>query len=297
MNFFQELNFTFQEYYLVLRLLSCFLLGWWWCVSGSLLQWSTQNPLSCPVTLGITALPVSIWLACYMLGFDAEQAMVYIPVVGILLFLHYVYFKNLLLKFSTGKFFQRDQIIIMGVALNLSLAAFYSFYYFYHSSQGKVMPSSLWFGLLKNMDVTKFATLFFGSIIFLMILKKLLQELSLLSFGKSFAANFVDVSLVEKKMLIFNSALMCLIIFTGGVFAFWGLLLPHLVRRISFFRRSLSLEIYAGGFMAGMIMMIADYMCFEFPLAGSEIPVGLLSSIFGPILLVTLLWKKSVKAV
>ena len=296
MNFYTMCSLFFQEHYLLMRLTSCFLLGMWWCISGSLLQWTTQNPLSCPVTLGMTALPVCLWLLCYVLGLDAEKFGVYGPLIIIVSVIHYVYARKIQ-KNAAWKIFDRDYVIIMGVALNLSLASFYSLLYFYHSSQGKVMPNALWFGLLKNMETSKFLTLLVGSIVFFLILKTLLKDLSLFSLGKKFASNFIDVSLVERKILIFNSALMCLIIFTGGVFAFWGLLLPHLMRSVGFLRNSLSKEIFGGGVGAGLMMMGADYLCYEYPLAGSEFPVGLISSILGPVLLVLLLIKKNSKAV
>ncbi len=284
-----------QEHYLLMRLLACFLLGFWWCVSGCLLQWTMQNPLACPVTLGLTAFPVTLWLVLYLLGFDPESGTVLTAAIFITVLVHYIFYKKNI-KNSTWKIFHKDHIILIGVALNLSLAALYSFFYFYHSAQGKVLPNALWFGLLKNMEVTKFVTLFLGSFLFFMVLKKIIIHLRLLSLGKDFASNFIDVESIEKKMLIMNSALMCFIIFTGGVFAFWGLLLPHFVRSFSVMRGSLSLEIYGGGVMAGFIMMFADYLCYEFPFAGSELPVGLLSSILGPILLVSLLVKNRTKS-
>lgn len=293
MSFESVLDF-FHQHYLAFRLIACFLLGFWWCVSGSLLQWTTQNPLACPVTLGVTAFPVALWLMVYLIGFDPESASALVWIVLVILLLHLHLYSHFSL-ISKYKFLQKENVIMFGVALNLSLAALYSFFYFYFSAQGRVMPSALWFGLLKNMDYAKFFLLFGSSAIFLVFLRPIITDLSLLSLGKSFARNFCNVELIEKKLLIVMSALMCVIIFTGGVFAFWGLLLPHLVRSISYFRGSLTREVYGGGIFAGFLMTFADFLCFQYPIAGSELPVGLLSSVLGPIFLISLLIKDSSK--
>ncbi len=283
-----------EQHYLIIRLCSCFLIGFWWCASGTLLQWSTQNPLACPVTLGLTALPVSCWLLAYLFGFNPENLNSLVILFSIIIVTHVIFYflikrDNQNLKLSDTK------IIMMGIGLNLSLAAIYSFFHFFYSAQGKVLPNALWFGMLKNMNLAKFAILFFGSVFFLLVIRNFLPKLSLLSLGRSYAQNVCDVSFMEKRMLLIVSLLLCLLVFTGGVFAFWGLVLPHLVRKVSFFRGSLTREVYLGSLSAGILMMIADFLCYQFPFAGSELPVGLLSSILGPILLISLIYKNNVK--
>ncbi len=291
----EQITDNMQQHYLIIRLCSCFLIGFWWCASGALLQWSTQNPLACPVTLGLTALPVSCWLIAYLLGLNPENFNILILLLIFVTIAHAIFYKGMK-KENQNSLFSNTKIIMIGIGLNLSLAAIYSFFHFFYSAQGKVMPNALWFGMLKNMDVLKFCILFCGSLFFLAVIRKFLPQLSLLSLGRSYAQNVANVSSLEKKMLVIVSLLLCLLVFTGGVFAFWGLVLPHLVRKVSFFRGSLSREVYWGSTTAGVLMMAADFICYQFPLAGSELPVGLLSSILGPILLVSLIAKNTNKS-
>lgn len=285
-----------QNHYLLMRLMSCFFIGFWWCASGTLLQWSTQNPLACPVTLGLTSLPVACWLLSYLLGFHTDRVEVLCSLLAIFVIIHYLFYLQLKTS-KNSSIMSNSKIIMMGIALNLSLAAIYSFFHFYFSSQGKVMPNALWFGMIKNMDPYKFIILILGSFIFLGLIFQIMPKLNLMSLGKSYAQNVCDVNLIEKQMMIIISLLMCLLILTGGVFAFWGLVLPHLVRRIGIFRNSLSKEFYSGSAFAGLLMMIADFLCYEFPVSGSELPVGLLTSVLGPILLIGLLFKNNSKSI
>lgn len=286
----QQLTDQLQSHYLTIRLCSCFLIGFWWCASGTLLQWSTQNPLACPVTLGLSSLPVSCWLLAYLLGFNPEDLSTILYLISFVIVIHGIFYVGMK-NDRKDSLFSDTKIIMMGIGLNLSLAALYSFFYFFFSTQGKVFPNALWFGMLKNMEITKFSILFLGSLFFFYIIRKFLPQLTLLSLGRSYAQNVCNINLLEKKLLLTVSLLLCLLVFTGGVFAFWGLVLPHFVRKISFFRGSLSKEVFGGSMAAGFLMMVADYMCYQFPIGGSELPVGLLSSILGPVLLVSLVVK------
>lgn len=281
----------FEPYYLILRLTACFILGFWWCASGTLLQWTTQNPLACPVTLGLTALPVTLWLLSYLMGFSPENFTVLLILIILVLIFHIAAFIKYE-RVESFSIFSKPNFIMIGIGLNLSLAALYSFFHFFYSAQGKVLPNALWFGLLKNMDAGKFIILFVISVFFLIMTQKIMKQLTLLSLGLAYARNVCHVALLEKKMLIMVSVLLSVLVLTGGIFAFWGLILPHLVRKISYFRGSLVKEVYLGSSFAGLMMMFADYICYQYPISGAELPVGLLSSILGPILLIILLVRK-----
>lgn len=283
------------EHYILLRFISCFLLGYWWCNSGVVLQWITTNPLACPVSLGITGLPVSVWMLLILLGIAPDTnsvLLIMIPVFFVVHFIAYFYMK----KFNTkSKFFSSHSFILFGIGINLTLAALYSFVHFYYSAKGEGLPSSLWFGLLKIIDLHRFLVLLIGSLFFIFFFHKILCKLNLLSLGKDLASNVLDINILEKKVMLLISLLLCFLVFTGGVFAFWGLILPHLIRLVPSLNRSINREFYLGGCISGLLLASIDYLCFEYPIAGAELPVGLISSILGPIFLIFLIVRNSIK--
>lgn len=284
----------FDQHYLVIRFFACLILGTWWCASGVLLQWVTHNPLACPVTLGLTALPISLWMILFLFGLDPESPVILTTLFSALIFIHFFYFLWSRRSAISYKVAPKDTILV-GIGMNLTLAAIYSFFHFYFLAQGEKIPSSLWFGLLKNIDGHRFMLILVATGLMVPLLQHLTRKLHLLGLGRSMAKNVCDVKTLEKRLFIFLSLLMSLLVITGGVFAFWGLILPHFIRKIPVFRGGLGIQVYGGSLFAGLLLAIADWCCYQFPIAGSELPVGLLSSILGPIFLILLLARNTPK--
>jgi iron complex transport system permease protein len=114
-----------------------------------------------------------------------------------------------------------------------------------------------------------------------------------LAFGSDFCLNMG----VNPRQIVAVSLLMSLfcsgiVITQFGVFAFMGLIFPHLLRLAPFFSKKVTNELLIGPVICGAVFMILDQAVYHFTYAGAEIPVGMLSSFLGAFFLLALLLKK-----
>ena len=77
-----------------------------------------------------------------------------------------------------------------------------------------------------------------------------------------------------------------------GVFAFMGLIFPHLLRFHPYFRHHLIHELLVGPLLAGLIFVILDWACSHWTFYGAEIPVGMLTGLVGSLFFILLILKR-----
>jgi ABC-type Fe3+-siderophore transport system permease subunit len=117
--------------------------------------------------------------------------------------------------------------------------------------------------------------------------------LRLISIGHDFAQGVgVDVKKIQTYSLLVSLLLTGLVISFFGVFSFLGLIFPHLLRLIGVFRKDMRNELLYGGVITGVIFSVTDMLCYNFDIYGTELPVGMVSSVFGSLILLVLLVRK-----
>ncbi len=268
----------------ILRILASFMIGFVLSSSGSFAQLLTQNPLASASTLGIQA----IALLSLIIGFLIEAFFnvgdyIFIGLVIFLVFssvFFWLSFKSK--KFETSFF---NQLIIYGIGINLLIGAIYSLLQFVLMNLGVQFPSELWFGSLKFVEMREFLIVLLVFVVFLALSFFKSKELRLFMIGRDFAMNFrQDLHGLEK--VIFYVMLICVGVITVlfGVFSFIGLIFPHLLRSLVFFKKDIFNEVFYGGILSGIIFLVLDQLCYHFPVSGAEIPVGMVISVLGPLI-------------
>lgn len=279
------------------RVLLAFLVGYFLTVSGSLAQIVTQNNLASPSTLGFDGLAV----VCIIMAQFVLSALPYIFEIEVWSFLIFLGLLALIYIFK-HQFKQKTQLfvdqniqllILIGLGFNLFVGAIFSVIQFLFMALNLEFPTGIWFGNLKYHSLP-YLWLFLIIFLFLQIfLLKIAPSLRVLSIGHEFALGLgIKVKRVQAESIFVSLFLTGLVISFFGVFSFLGLIFPHLLRLIPFFKYNMRNELLYGGILTGFIFSIFDVACYNFDIYGTELPVGMVSSVVGSMALLVLLIRK-----
>lgn len=283
------------------RILFAFFCGYFLTLSGTLTQTVANNSLASPSTLGFDGLAA----LCVIL---AQNALILFKLSIPLEFLSMGCFATLFgilglkilgAKGATPRFFSLDIsfLILLGLAFNLFVGAIFSVLQFLFMAMNYEFPSGLWFGNFRFYHSEALAPFIGIFILTQFALGKFARSLRLLSLGEGIALGFgVNIKRTQ-YFCLFSSLLMTgLVISFFGVFSFLSLIIPHMLRSLEFFKRSLKNELYIGAPIGGIVLAVLDWFCFQFDYLGAELPVGMVSSVTGAFLLIALLWKSHAKS-
>ena len=270
------------------RFIFAFFVGCCLHISGSVLQLVSRNHLAAPSTLGFAAPGILLTLFFY---FFFPSLMIAQWLWPLLLF--FLIFCWLVIHWKVGfpianryrSLFQN--FILIGLAVNLLLASLIALLEFILQNQGERLPMQLWFGSIKVIHASQYYTFVFPSVVLLYFAFLFSQKLKFLFAGSDFALGLgVNLRALELQALLLSLVASTLVIIHYGIFAFMGLITPVLIRQIPFFAHNAGRELMLGAMMVGGFLAVVDYLCYEHPIAGAEIPVGLISAILGPIVLI-----------
>lgn len=272
--------------YLILRLVASFTCGVLLSQSGSFIQISTRNILAGPSTLGFEGLSVLWILLAHSIlvfsGFEAEWLVLAgLPVFG---FIGY-YLGSVAEK---GKSLER--ILFLGLSFNLLVGAVFSLWQFLFLAFNLPFPVEVWFGNFRFATSFTVGALIIFEILVLILISGNWKNLRLYSLGPSIAAaHSSQGTRLYKFFFVVSLTSTFIVLALFGAFSFLGLILPLVARRLWFRKFDLKGEIYLGAVMNGLVFMIFDYLCYQFPIMGAEIPVGLLASVVGAVCLIGLI--------
>lgn len=281
--------------YLILRLLSSFLVGVLLSQSGSLIQLSTRNILSSPSTLGFDGLAV-LWLLLFhslALYFNLNNSLDWTFLIGIPLF---TFLGGLFPYFLAGKT-KFERIILLGLTFNLLVGAIFSLWQFLFMAFNLPFPIELWFGHFRFTSELSLFILIITEILILFGLKLFSSDLKLFSLGPMISSNW---GLDEKKIFRFIFVVVAVstlvVINLFGAFSFLGLIFPIIARKMWFRKKDLQGELIFGALFNGLSLMTIDFLCYMNPVHGAEVPVGLLVTAIGAVSLIVILWTSSKKS-
>ncbi len=286
-----------------LRFGVAFLVGAMLSLSGSLIQLTSQNDLAGSSTLGIDALCVLVILAVHSFFIFSPLAIpTEIVSLTLLILVSLVLFavalrKNKKNSEHQNKYFsQVGFFIFVGLCFNLFIGTIFYFLEFVFTTHGWVFPSQLWFGNFRFILPQAHYLLMAGFLLFYFLALKLSREIKIISFSKDLGYGLgINVKKLEVTSLIFAIMITALVTSLFGVFAFVGIIFPHFWRNFAFIKYNAVNEIKWSPLLSGALFAIADMICYYFPVSGSEIPVGMLTSVMGSFSLMILLFKRESK--
>jgi ABC-type Fe3+-siderophore transport system permease subunit len=272
------------------RLGCAFLSGVILSQAGSLSQLLTRNILASPSTLGVDALAV-FWLILSYSGlifFNHEMSHQFIFLAGLPFFL----LVALLFKKITVRNPKMDTFVFLGLTFNLFVGAIFSLIQFLFVAFNFPFPSDLWFGHFRYASLESLCYLIFFESLLLGFYKISQRNFFLFSMGSTFYRQWLketDKFMLNLLLLVIVGTFLVTSFF--GAFSFVGLIFPIISRRLFFKRFDLVGEIVIGSLFNGLCFMALDFICFYFPIMGAEIPVGLLFTSVGALVLTGLIWR------
>lgn len=280
-----------------IRMLAAFFVGYFLTLSGSLCQLTTNNPLASPSTLGMDGLGVvSIILAqVLILFFNQSFSLEY---TALFLFsLLFMLIGALSFELKPRKLWQildLKMLVLMGLSFNLLVGAIFSVIQFLFIALNFEFPTGLWFGNLKHASSHSTLVMLMLFSLSLFYVMKNSSKFNLLNLGASMAQGLgLQVEKFQKQNLLISLLMTGLVIAFFGVFSFIGLIVPHILRSLTWFKFDMRREIIIGPFLGGMSILLIDIFCFHFTFYGAELPVGMISSVIGSFLLIYLVLKKN----
>ncbi len=276
----------------LLRFLCAFVVGSLLSLGGSLTQIFTQNELAAPSSLGLDSLIVlqilivHLILSFFHLPFSLEWSSFVLSIVVLLVTLYY---------WPKKKSSYSQQFILVGMCINLFIGALFSLVYFLFLTKSLEFPAQIWFGQFKQTSWSQFSVTFMVATFCYALLYQHLAKLQLFVYGEDFCQNLKINQNDYAKPLI-----TCIYLGVGvstcffGVFSFLGLLFPHLLRGLPYFNKNITAQLIHGSFLCGLCFAFIDYLVYEFPFYGAEIPVGMISSFIGSFLFLIILVRKNI---
>lgn len=256
-------------------------------VVGGTLQGIFKNPMADPYVIGVSSGAALGATAGIVTGLGAFLGMMRLPLfafAGALLAALTVYALA-----RTGNKIAVPALLLSGIALSSFLSAITSFLLVLHAE--KVDKVFLWMmGSFanKNWEQVRIAAPLI--LVGVLLLFSYAKELNALVFGDS-TAQHLGIDLERSRLIILTSASLTTAgaVAVCGTIGFAGLIIPHIVRIIAGPDHRILLPL---SFLFGAVfMVVTDTMARTF-LAPIEIPIGVITAMFGGPFFIYLLRKK-----
>ncbi|MDR0549337.1 MAG: iron ABC transporter permease [Deltaproteobacteria bacterium] len=266
------------------RTVAAFLAGAGLALGGLIFQALFRNPLATPFTLGVAsgaALGASVyfWLGITFLGGIGPLGS---SLLGAALSMALVY----LATRSQGGL-STSIMLLAGVIVNFFFSSLVLFIQYLSSATDSLRIMGWLMGSLVGLETARLADLAYIVVFGAAAVRYLAPEIDLLVAGEDLAASR-GVEVKRTKLLIFvlASVMVGAIVSLTGPIGFVGLMVPQAARWfLGWSHRVLSVAVF---FLGGIFLVAADLLA-RVILAPAEIPIGVITALFGgPFFLLTL---------
>lgn len=261
------------------RALAAFVVGGGLSVIGVAMQALVRNPLAEPYILGVSS-GASAGASLFYLGFlptliAAQVSITLAAFFGALLSITIVY-----LVARSGKSLSVSRLLLAGVAMASLMAAISSFVTFASPDLNKMRAVLFW--LMGSFDKVTWADLPIAttvSLLAVLVLISISRSLDALLIGEEPARSLgIKVESIKKLLIVISAFVTGTLVALSGAIGFIGLIIPHAVRGIMGVNHRFVLP---GSFMTGgLFLVIADTLSSSI-LPGQQLPVGIVTAIFG----------------
>jgi iron complex transport system permease protein len=272
------------------RIALAVLVGGGLAVSGVIMQALFHNPLADPYIVGVSSgaafgavLAVALGMGLSILGMNAVPLCAFLGAVAVTALVYGLSRQRARMPVTT--------LLLTGIALGSMLQAVTAFLLLQqgHSELREVMGWLM--GSLANSDWRHVGLLLPYVAIVLALSWCWQRELNVLAFGED-TAHQLGIPLERTKLLLLMLASLIAAgaVAMSGVIAFVGLIVPHVMRRLvgPNHRRLLPASFLGGG----LLLLWADMLA-RSVLPGSEIPIGIITSVLGAPFFLYVLYRRS----
>ena len=276
------------------RILLAAIVGSVLAVVGSSYQAIFKNPMADPYVMGVSSgaafgatIGILLKLNVGILGFGATSVLAF---AGALITTFIVY--NLA---RIGSKISTTSILLAGIVMSSILSSGISIMMiFNHDELARIVNWTM--GSFNGASWEQIGIIIIPVAIGLAFLISLSREMNAIVMGEEAAQNIgVNVERVKKIILVTASLLSACVVSVSGIIGFVGIIVPHLFRLIFGADHRVILPVSAIG--GGIFLLISDTLARTI-VSGIEIPVGVITSLFGgPFFLYLLKKSKSKKLI
>jgi iron complex transport system permease protein len=260
------------------RLLMAFMAGATLSLAGLLFQSLFRNVLMTPYTLGVSSGAVLGAGIAIKLGigtlFFGLAAITFFGFLGALL--------TVLLLLWLSRFLTHERsnsFLLLGIALSFFYTSALMIVYYLSSVVESHMLIRFTMGSLSVIGYTSALIVTFTTLLLLGVLHVKRYELHLLALSEEQARlKGLDCERLRLRLLIVASLSVGVLVSLTGPIGFIGLVVPHIVRTL--YRRNITELIMPAFFMGGLFLVACDVAA-RLLSVGSEIPIGIITSLIG----------------
>ena len=260
------------------RALLGLLVGGALALSGAALQALLGNPLADPYLLGVSGGAACGTLAGVLLGAGAGGLLgsFALPLASLAGALGAVLLVGL--GASVGGRLDRGRLLLSGVVVN-ALASAVLLFLLSFSDAAETRGFVFWMlGSLAGATPHAVVSLAAYALLGLAVLVPLARSFDALTLGEETAFTLgVSVERAKRITYVAASLLAAAAVAHAGIIGFVGLLVPHVVRRLSHGHRAL----LAGSFLGGGVLLVASDLAARTLLAPNEISIGAVTALLG----------------
>jgi iron complex transport system permease protein len=285
--------FTNESFGLILRKIRiprtviAFLVGGSLGVCGVTLQSILRNPLAEPYTLGIAG-GASFGIAIStIIGLQKFLGIFANPLLGFAGAMLSVF---IVFALSRKRFFDPNSMVLFGIVVSLVFSSFV-FFIFSLLDPDKMQMTLMWLmGDLSSLDIAFVPAYIPMFLIPTSVLFFFGKELDILSLGREKAQYLgIDPPRLYKGLFLLSSILAGLCVSASGIIGFVGLIVPHILRSILGAGHT---ALLFASYMGGAFFLIISDVFSRYLLYPVELPVGVVTGIFGGFILLFLLVRK-----
>lgn len=254
-------------------------------MSGSIYQTIFKNSLAAPDLIGVSSganAGAALAIVCFQGGILASIFSSFVG--GIIAVLSVICLSSLIKQRSSATY------ILSGIAIKAIADAIIMTMKYFADPEKQLATIDYWtMGSFSNITLSKLQGILPIFLIGLLGISLLRWQINLLSLDDDEAKMLgVRVSFVRCLVLLNSTLLVASTVCVTGVISFIGLVAPHIARML--LKKSDFSTCILSGIIGGIILLFAD--CLARSLAGSEIPISILTSAIGVPFLVYLLYKQ-----
>jgi len=262
------------------RVILAYLVGISLASAGTASQALFKNPLADPYIIGISG-GAAVGASIAALYFP--QYMGLFALLGALLAVITVYRIA-----KVNGHIPVDTLLLAGIALGFFTNALTS--YLLYVGRERIHNAIFWLmGTFNGADWGDVKLVLLSSILGVGVLLFSWRELNLLLLGEESIAMGLDINLYRKIVIGIISLLTSFAVATSGIIGFVGLISPHAMRMI--FGPNHKKLLPASALFGGTLMVFADILA-RILLKPAEVPVGIITALFGAPFFIYLLMKK-----
>lgn len=274
-------NDALRQIWLTIRLprvLLALVIGGSLALAGCVMQGLFRNPLADPGLLGISsgaACAVALWV---VLPLSLPPLIVlYAPMLAA--FLGALAATGVIFVISQQRTSSLSRLLLVGIAIN-ALCGAATGVLSWISNDAQLRQLSLWgMGSLGQAQWSTLLAVTSMMIPTVLIIWRMAATLNLLQLGEEEAHYLgVDVKNVQRILLVCSALLVAAAVAVSGVIGFIGLVVPHLMRM---WLGSDHRAVVPGSVLAGALLLLVADTAARTLVAPAEMPVGLLTSLFG----------------